>query len=117
MIMQNMSRYMLLIALLLAGSMAGAQSIVHPKKGTSFSSEKIKVTFINRKQQFNFRDTATLDKDINSPKSVNIHPNGKKYYVNSLEGGKTVVYDFATNRKIKVIDHTFTSADKSLWAP
>ena len=117
MIMQNMSRYMLLIALLLAGSMAGAQSIVHPKKGTSFSSEKIKVTFINRKQQFNFRDTATLDKDINSPKSVNIHPNGKKYYVNSLEGGKTVVYDFATNRKIKVIDHTFTSADKALWAP
>ncbi|MBR4801576.1 MAG: hypothetical protein IK041_02070 [Bacteroidales bacterium] len=117
MIMQNMSRYMLLIALLLAGSMAGAQSIVHPKKGASFSCDKIKVTFINRKQQFNFRDTATLDKDINSPKSVNIHPNGKKYYVNSLEGGKTVVYDFATNRKIKVIDHTFTSADKALWAP
>lgn len=108
---------MLLIAFLLAGGVLGAQSIVHPKKGASFSCDKIKVTFINRKQQFNFRDTATLDKDINSPKSVNIHPNGKKYYVNSLEGGKTIVYDFATNRKIKVIDHTFTSADKALWAP
>ena len=115
--MQNMSRYMLLITFLLSGGVLGAQSIVHPKKGASFSCDKIKVTFINRKQQFNFRDTATLDKDINSPKSVNIHPNGKKYYVNSLEGGKTVVYDFATNRKIKVIDHTFTSADKALWAP
>lgn len=108
---------MLLITFLLSGGVLGAQSIVHPKKGASFSCDKIKVTFINRKQQFNFRDTATLDKDINSPKSVNIHPNGKKYYVNSLEGGKTVVYDFATNRKIKVIDHTFTSADKALWAP
>lgn len=115
--MQKISGFALLIALLLPGGVLGAQSIVHPKKGASFSSDKIKVTFIDRKQQFNYRDTATLDPDINSPKSVNIHPNGSKYYVNSLEGGKTVVYDFATGKKIKVISHNFTSADKALWAP
>ncbi|MBP5390702.1 MAG: hypothetical protein J6Y40_01300, partial [Bacteroidales bacterium] len=109
--------YVLLTAFLLSTGVSGAQNLVHPKKGASFSSEKIKVTFKDRKQQFNYRDTATLDTDISSPKSVNIHPNGSKYYVNSLEGGKTVVYDFATNKKIKVISHNFTSEDKALWAP
>lgn len=104
-------------AVLLTAGELFSQAIVHPRKGASFSNDRIKVTFVNRKQQFNFRDTATLDTDINSPKSVNIHPNGTKYYVNSLEGGKTVVYDFATGKKIKVIDHTFTSADQNLWAP
>ncbi|MBQ2492720.1 MAG: hypothetical protein II527_05255 [Bacteroidales bacterium] len=107
---------LVLSAVLTAVSVYG-QGIVHPKPGTSFSSERIKVTFRTRKQQFNFRDTATLDTDINSPKSVNIHPSGEKYYVNSLEGGKTAVYDFATGKKLKVIDHTFTSAHKALWAP
>ena len=99
------------------GSKKAAPSIVHPKSGASFSGDRVKVTFLTRKQQFNYRDTATLDTDIMSPKSVNIHPSGKKYYVNSLEGGKTVVYDFETNRKIKVISHSFTSAHKNLWAP
>ena len=92
-------------------------SIVHPKPGALFSSDKIKVTFKTRKQHYNFRDTATLDTDIHSPKSVNIHPSGAKYYVNSLEGGKTVVYDFATNKKLKVIDHTFSVQHSNLWAP
>ncbi|MBO7562723.1 MAG: hypothetical protein J6T04_07575 [Bacteroidales bacterium] len=105
------------VSVILSAEMAFSQGIVHPKIGASFSNDRIKVTFVNRKQQFNYRDTATLDTDILSPKSVNIHPNGTKYYVNSLEGGKTVVYDFATGKKIKVIDHTFTSAHKSLWAP
>ena len=99
------------------GSKKAVPSIVHPKPGASFSGDRVKVTFLTRKQQFNYRDTATLDTDIMSPKSVNIHPSGKKYYVNSLEGGKTVVYDFETNRKIKVISHSFTSAHKNLWAP
>jgi DNA-binding beta-propeller fold protein YncE len=57
-----------------------------------------------------------LDKDIRSPKSVNIHPNGKKFYVNSLEGGKTVVYATGSNEKLKVIEHEFTEADSLLWS-
>ena len=91
--------------------------LVHPDFGTSWTGDGINVTFLTRKQQFSLTEVETLDKDIHSPKSVNIHPSGKKYYVNSLEGAKTVVYDFATNQKLKVIDHRFSDEDKDLWAP
>ena len=60
----------------------------------------------------------TDDPDIRSPKSVNIHPSGDKYYVNSLEGGRTVVFDFHTQQKLKVIMHEFSEMkDSALWAP
>lgn len=91
--------------------------IVHPAIGTRLSNDRIQVTFVGRKQHFAQGDQATYDRDIQSPKSVNIHPSGRKYYVNSLEGGKTVVYDFNTGQKLKVISHTFTEEDLSLWAP
>ena len=96
---------------------ARSQDVVHPEFGTQWIGEGVKVTFLTRKQQFSFSETGTLDRDIFSPKSVNIHPSGKKYYVNSLEGAKTVVYDFETNAKIKVIPHTFTDENEALWAP
>ena len=99
------------------GKKAASPAVVHPAFGTSWTGDGIKVTFLTRKQQFSLAETATLDRDIHSPKSVNIHPSGRKYYVNSLEGAKTVVYDFATNGKTKVIKHSFSDAEKGLWAP
>ena len=99
------------------GKKSSSPSVVHPAFGTSWTGDGIKVTFVTRKQQFSLSETETLDRDIHSPKSVNIHPSGRKYYVNSLEGGKTVVYDFETNAKTKVIKHSFSEADKGLWAP
>ena len=92
-------------------------AVVHPTPGIQWISEGIKVTFLTRKQHFSYADTATLDKDIHSPKSVNIHPSGRKYYVNSLEGAKTVVYDFLTGEKLKVIQHKFDGSNKDIWAP
>ena len=91
--------------------------VVHPTVGAGLSTERIWVTFVGRKQHFSAEDKATYDVDIQSPKSVNIHPSGEKYYVNSLEGGKTVVYDFQTGEKLKVISHQFSEEDLSLWAP
>src|SRR5262245_4570561 len=38
----------------------------------------------------------TFDRSINSPKSVNYLPAKGKFYVQSLEGHETVVYDLAT---------------------
>src|SRR5579872_2639723 len=62
------------------------------------------------------------DKAIYSPKSVHILEktvNGKsikKLYINSLEGGQTVVYDMNDSlKKIAVINHTFTPADSGLF--
>lgn len=95
----------------------GAQT-EHPALGTKVSSAdgKFSITLVNKKQNFSRADAQTLDKDIRSPKSVNIHPNGMKYYVNSLEGGKTVVYETGSNDKLKVIEHDFTEADSLLWS-
>ena len=106
-----------IFAFVLALGAVSAQEVVHPAVGTKMTSEHIDVTFIGRKQQFNGRDTRTLDKFIRSPKSVNIHPSGNKFYVNSLEGGHTVVYDFYTRERIAVVEHTFEEKDSSLWAP
>lgn len=90
----------------------------HPALGTQVSSAdgSFTITLLSRKQNYSYAESATLDKDIRSPKSVNIHPNGKKFYVNSLEGGKTVVYATGSNEKLKVIEHEFTEADSLLWS-
>ena len=58
---------------------------------------------------------ANRDEDINSPKSATFSKDGKKIYVNSLEGMKTVVYDAATHKKLKVINHQFDSGTGPLW--
>lgn len=55
------------------------------------------------------------DADINSPKSVTFSADGTKLYVNSLEGGATVVYDVADRSKLKVIHHRFDSGIGPLW--
>lgn len=57
------------------------------------------------------------DADIFSPKSATFSKDGKKIYVNSLEGCKTVVYDAETRKKLKVIEHSFDSGTGSLWLP
>ena len=89
------------------GSFAQVAKIVHPKIGTTaYSSDStFSITLMGKKQYYAPTETETADKDINSPKSVNMHPNATKYYVNSLEGATTIVYDFKTNEKMKVIRH------------
>src|SRR5574344_365585 len=93
-----------------------AQTIVHPSIGTKVftADSSLSIELIAKKQYYDPSDEDTADKDINSPKSVNMHPNGTKYYVNSLEGATTVVYDFKTNEKLKVIHHEFTDSDTVL---
>src|SRR5689334_12999733 len=56
-----------------------------------------------------------FDRSINSPKSVNYLPAKGKFYVQSLEGHETVVYDLATLKKIKVISHDFNLTNQSLF--
>lgn len=73
------------------------------------------ITNIGKKQNYNWQDKSTIDEDIYSPKSAAIHPDGSKYYINSLEGCCTVVYDLKTGQKIKVIHHRFDSGTGPLW--
>ena len=81
---------------------------------TSYNGD-LTITTINKKQNYDFHDSETLDKDICSPKSVNFHPDGTRYYVNALEGGATLVYDVKTGRKLKVISHHMSSGVGNLW--
>ena len=112
-----MKSFCLFIVILLFVMPVGAQT-EHPALGTKVSSadSTFTITLLSRKQNYSYAESTTLDKDIHSPKSVNIHPSGKKFYVNSLEGGKTVVYATESNEKLKVIEHQFTEADSLLWS-
>jgi DNA-binding beta-propeller fold protein YncE len=60
-------------------------------------------------------DHDTFDRSINSPKSVNYLASKGKFYVQSLEGHETIVYDLTTLKKIKVIAHDFTEGNQALF--
>lgn len=114
-----MKKRAILIAMAFCLSLfVAAQDIVHPSLGDSVSSAdgSFTITLVSKKQYYDSSDTLTLDRDIRSPKSINIHPDGTKYYVNSLEGSRTVVYETGTNKKLAVINHKFTKANSALWS-
>ncbi len=92
--------------------------MVHPSIGSKATSTdgKIKITLIGKRQNYYGGSEETRDDAIYSPKSVNVHPNGKKYYVNSLEGGTTVVFEMGSNKRLKVIKHRFTPEHEHLWS-
>lgn len=105
------------------GLNAAAQDVppcVHPALQVTASApdNSVTLTLIDRRQNYNFSERDTRDEYINSPKSANISPDNKKFYVNSLEGATTVVYDMATKQRLKVIKHEFDATrDAHLWAP
>ena len=56
-----------------------------------------------------------VDREIYSPKSVRFSADAKKIYINSLEGGKTVVYSWPGLKKMKSISHRFSSSRAELF--
>lgn len=105
-------------ALLFVGAHAQESlQVIHPKIGTHASSQDgaITLTLIDKRQNYG-GEKQTREGAIYSPKSINIHPDGSKYYVNSLEGGTTVVFDAKTNNKIATISHKITQAHDKLWS-
>lgn len=118
--MANNYQRILWVVTILVTAVAQAQAqppVHHSRIGESMTAQGgvLTITNVGKKQNFDWRDSATRDEDVFSPKSVNFHPDGSKYYVNSLEGCATVVYDRQTNRKLKVISHRHTSGQGPLW--
>ncbi len=112
-----MKKNILLTIFLFLAVAASAQVFRHSKLGTAVKASNGALTITNVDKRQNFMgDAVTHEPDINSPKSVNIHPNGKKYYVNSLEGCATVVFEVGTNKKLKTIHHQCDPSKDSLWS-
>jgi DNA-binding beta-propeller fold protein YncE len=88
--------------------------------GTSSNSagSGISISLVKRFQHYNANtknENDVFDVSINSPKSVNILNSKNKFYVNSLEGEETAVYDLTTFKKIKIIKHSFNASNQSLF--
>lgn len=96
---------------------AAARTVYHPYPGeerAAAADGSISLRLTGKKQFYDdygeFLDTA-----LNSPKSVNVHPDGSKYYVNALEAGLTIVYDAKTDRKLAEISHYLDETTDHLW--
>jgi DNA-binding beta-propeller fold protein YncE len=61
------------------------------------------------------KELDVFDLDIDSPKSVIFSKDGTKFYVNSLEGYTTVVYDSKSLVKLKSIRHIFNAENNYLF--
>lgn len=94
---------------------SNVSSARHSTVGDKVVTEGGDLTITTIDQKRGYGSGEHYDGDIRSPKSASFSPDGKKLYVNSLEGCKTVVYDMATRKKIKVIDHSFESGEGPLW--
>lgn len=112
-------RIFLTTILAAAAMTVSAQTLVHPVVGAKSTPADAPVSITLATKHVNFTGAAKeyIDEYINSPKSANIHPDGTKYYVNSLEGCATVVYDMKTHERLKVIHYDFKDGkDDALWS-
>lgn len=114
-----MRKYILSVVLVLLCLAVSAEEdntpqVVHPAIGTFVKAGDITLTLTGKIQ--NLVCNAAKDSDIHSPKSVNFSPDGKFFFVNSLEGCRTPVYSSADMSKLYTISHRFTEADSALWA-
>lgn len=78
----------------------------------------VKLTLVARFQNYNphpDNPSDHYDRDIESPKSARFLPAGDRFYVNSLEGGHTVVYDATHLVKVGVIEHDFRAPSAGLF--
>ena len=112
--------FILTVAVMAASLTVVAQNesgAIHPSVGTQSKGEGVSLTIVNKHINYRGSTGQYCDSYINSPKSANIHPNGEKYYVNSLEGCATVVYDMKTHKRLKVIEYKFEDEkDAALWS-
>ncbi len=91
--------------------------VCHPSVGTTSQGEGLTLSIVNKHVNYKNPPAEYRDPYVNSPKSANIHPDGTKYYVNSLEGCATVVYDMKTHKRLKVIHYKFEDEkDAALWS-
>lgn len=55
------------------------------------------------------------DPGVRSPKSAAFSPDGRKLYINALEGGETLVYAYPSLKRLTAIRHQFGPGDAALF--
>lgn len=55
------------------------------------------------------------DSGVRSPKSAAFSPDGRKLYINALEGGQTLVYAYPSLKRLAAITHAFDAGDAALF--
>lgn len=78
-----------------------------------FSAHAQELTHVGKIQ--GVKSSGLFDPNMLSPKSAAFSPDGKTLYVNALEAGKTLVYDFPSLKPKAVISHTFNSSAARLF--
>ncbi|MFN5093442.1 MAG: YncE family protein [Bacteroidota bacterium] len=73
------------------------------------------VRVIQSKNAFVSNELTVYERAINSPKSVIYSKDGSKFYIHSLEGHTTVVFDSKTLNKLKEIYHDFNETNGHLF--
>ena len=97
-----------------------ADTIIHipiGEKSMPLDGE-IQIELAARKQHYKQspeHSADVFDRSISSPKSAVFTPDGSKFYVHSLEGFRTSVYQTGTWKRIKVIHHNFGRGNNHLF--
>jgi DNA-binding beta-propeller fold protein YncE len=107
-----------LISFVFFGVISFSQVVHIPIGQKSTGNGEVSLELINRYQHYKGKtknENDSYDSAINSPKSVNYSIDGKKFYVQSLEGYTTAVYDAKTKKKIKTIKHVFDKSNQELF--
>lgn len=87
---------------------------------TSSTPKESEVTLVLKKRFQHYNETPSnkddvFDRNIHSPKSVNILDAQNKFYVHSLEGRVTTVYSLDSFLLKKVIQHAFNKSNQTLF--
>lgn len=85
-----------------------------PQEQRSYNSLQLSKV-IQSKVQHPKQAKSVYEPAINSPKSATYTPDGSKFYINSLEGYTTVVFDSKTLKKLKEIKHDFNAQNNHLF--
>ncbi len=115
-----MIRFFYFVIVIILSELSLAQSeIVRLNIGDkSTPQNSIYLELIARFQHYNSNPTNSkdiYDRSIHSPKSVTFSRDGKKFYIQSLEGYATSVYDSESLKRIKVIHHSFGRANSTIF--
>ena len=100
-----------------AGRPADVPPVVRSKVGQEAAAKDGSIRLRLSDKRLGYGSGEHFDAAIASPKSISFSADGSKFYVNSLEGCRTVVYDSRTLEKLSVIDYNYTSGQGDLWAP